>query len=352
MSEAFKRIKKGVPDFALDSHLAIQTVDMHTGGEPLRVVISGFPELREGTVLEQRKQVQQKYDHVRKLLMLEPRGHADMYGCLLVPPNDNEADFGVIFMHNEGYSTMCGHAIIALATLAVQADWVSTVTPETKVIIDAPCGRIVSYVLIQQGKVAEVRFEGVPSFVLHRDHEVSVEGLGRIQYDIAYGGAFYAYVNADDYGISLSSDNIKQLISDGMAVKNSIIQSGIAIEHPYESDLSFLYGTIFIGHSDTPTIHSRNVCVFADGEVDRSPTGSGVSGRLAVHYAKQEVELCEELRIESITGSVFSCQVLASKTYSCYPAVLPEVTGTAWVTGIHTFLLDDCDPFPQGLFIR
>src|SRR5690554_1634202 len=175
--------------------LEVKGIGVGAGGERLRVIISGFPELIGNSVLDYRRYCKDNYDALRTALMFEPRGHADMYGCILLPPNDEEGDFGVIFLHNEGYSTMCGHAIIAISTLAVEMNWIAVKEGENILKIDAPCGRITSFAQVEKGKVTGVRFHCVPSFVVGLDRTVEVEGLGKVTYDLAYGGAFYAYVD-------------------------------------------------------------------------------------------------------------------------------------------------------------
>ncbi|MFT5166887.1 MAG: proline racemase, partial [Saprospiraceae bacterium] len=341
----------------------IKTIDMHTGGEPLRVMIDGLPELKGNNVLEYRQCMKNDYDYFRKALMHEPRGHADMYGCILLPPNriemeippkgnfnrdDEVADFGIIFLHNEGYSTMCGHAIIAITKLAVELGWVEVTEPKTIVRIDAPCGRITAFAKIKDGKVDTVYFHGVPSFVVALDQEVDVAGLGTVQYDLAYGGAFYAYVNANTLDIDLTPENYNEIIKKGMAIKHAVMASKQKSVHPFEPDLSFLYGIIFIGGPVTEGIDSRNVCIFADGELDRCPTGSGVSGRMAIHFARKELIIGKTMTIESITGSIFKGAIVRTTPYGSYEAVIPQVEGSAYITGQHEFLIDPEDPFKQG----
>ncbi|NKI30356.1 proline racemase family protein [Croceivirga thetidis] len=334
--------------------LRLKTIDMHTGGEPLRVIIDGFPELIGNSVLEYRQYCKENFDYLRTALMFEPRGHADMYGCLLVPPNDNEADFGILFLHNEGYSTMCGHAIIAISTLAIEMNWITVVEGENILRIDAPCGRIISFVNVDDSKVKGVRFHCVPSFVVGLDKKVIVPGVGEVIYDLAYGGAFYAYVdlNKNKLNIDLEPASYQKLIQIGMDIKHAVMSINSEIEHPFENDLSFLYGTIFIGPSKKNHIHSKNVCIFADGEVDRCPTGSGVSGRMAIHWERREIEQGKSVNIESITGSVFKGSVVAEQKYGKYNAVIPEVEGTAHITGQHTFLIDPEDPMKSGFILR
>ena len=341
----------------LEPHLdwfQIKTIDMHTGGEPLRVIMDGFPELKGSSVLEYRRYCKDHYDHLRTALMFEPRGHADMYGCILTPPNDKEGDFGVIFLHNEGYSTMCGHAIIALTTLAIEMKWITVKEGEHQIKIDAPCGRITSYAQVKHGKISGVRFHCVPSFVVGLDYTVEVRGIGTITYDLAYGGAFYAYVDMDknNFDFDLSKGSFQELIRQGMAIKKAVTQQNPKIVHPFEEDLSFLYGTIFIAKPDDHSNDSRNICVFADGEVDRCPTGSGVSGRMAIHKMRNEIELGEPMRIESITDAVFVGSVIEEVDYGPFKAVIPQVEGTAHITGMHTFVIDPKDPMKNGFILR
>ena len=330
----------------------IRTIDMHTGGEPLRVILEGYPEIKGKNILEYRRYLIEHLDHLRTALMHEPRGHADMYGCLLVPPNDEGADFGVIFLHNEGYSTMCGHAIIALGTLAVQMGWVAVQSPETCIRIDAPCGRITTFLKVKKGQVKGVKFHCVPSFVSALDLRIDVPELGPVSFDLAYGGAFYAYVHAKQIGLELTKAHYGQIIQKGMQIKRAIMASDIAVSHPFESDLSFLYGTIFIDDSPTEGMNSRNVCVFAEGEVDRCPTGSGVSGRMAIHYKRGDIKVGDNMYIESITGSVFRGSVFKPIDFGPFDAVIPEVEGSAYITGQHEFLIDPNDPFKDGFFLR
>ena len=331
---------------------SVKTIDMHTGGEPLRVVVAGGPDIPGDSVLMRRAHVRDHCDELRQALMWEPRGHADMYGCYIVPPNDEGADFGVIFMHNEGYSTMCGHATIALGKLAVELGWVAACEPVTTLAIDAPCGRLRVEVAMEAGKVQSVAFECVPSFVVGLDLEVELPALGTIRYDLAYGGAFYAYVDAEQVGLELVAENYGEIIRRGMEIKRAVMASDQAIAHPFEVDLSFLYGTIFIGGPVSEGVDSRNVCVFAEGEVDRCPTGSGVSGRMAIHHVRGEVGVDEEMSIESIIGSVFRGKVVEAVDYGPYAAVVPRVEGTAYITGRHEFLVDPEDRMGGGFFLR
>lgn len=337
---------------APDSWQKFETIDMHTGGEPLRVILSGLPKIEAKSVLDYRRELRDNHDYIRQCLMWEPRGHADMYGCVIVPPNDEGADFGIIFLHNEGYSTMCGHATIAITKLAVELEWVTVDPIETKVVIDAPCGRLESFAMMKDGQVDKVKFHCVPSFVVALDEKVDVEGIGEVTYDLAYGGAFYAYVDATTLNLPLSSDHYQEHIQIGTAIKKAVMNQKSNVIHPFEEDLSFLYGTILIEPSKKEGVDSRNVCVFAEGEIDRSPTGSGVSGRMAIHHKRGELQLGESMVIESITDSTFRASPIKSLEYGNYEAVIPEVEGRAYITGQHTFVVDPDDPMKNGFFLR
>ena len=335
-----------------DDWLTIETIEMHTGGEPLRVILDGFPELKGNSVLEYRSYIRRHFDHLRTALMFEPRGHADMYGVVVTP--SEIADFGVVFLHNEGYSTMCGHATIAVAKLAVEAGWVKKVEPETKILIEAPCGVLTAYVKVEDGRIQDVRFLNVPSYVVALDQVVEVPGLGQVRYDLAYGGAFYAYVDRakNNFSFQLNPHHYQQIIEYGTKIKHAVIAVDEGIVHPFESDLSFLYGTIFTEMDEEKPKWSRNVCVFADGEVDRSPTGSGVAGRVAIHQKRGELTYEEVMTFESITGSTFRGSLHKEVDYGKYSAVIPKVESNAYITGYQTFVFDPDDPVKSGFILR
>ncbi|MCJ7662439.1 MAG: proline racemase family protein [Anaerolineales bacterium] len=331
--------------------IKITTIDAHTAGEPFRVITGGFPELPGETILERRRYAQEHLDHLRTALMWEPRGHADMYGCIVTPPVSAEANIGILFMHNEGYSTMCGHGIIGIVKVVLETGMLPMHAPETNVNIDTPAGLVTARAQVEDGQVVSVRFQNVPSFVLALDERVIVPGMGEISFDIAFGGAFYAFVQAEEIGLSLTPSDFRLLIEKGMAIKRAVMESR-SITHPFEKDLSFLYGTIIIGPPEEDDAHSRNVCIFAEGEVDRCPTGTGVSARLAIHHARDEIAVDEVISIESIIGTRFSGRILRTTTFGIYPAVIPEVTGTAFITGCNEFFIDPADPLKDGFVLR
>jgi trans-L-3-hydroxyproline dehydratase len=223
--------------------------------------------------------------------------------------------------------------------------------PETTLKIDTPAGLVTAHAIVAEGRVRRVRFQNVPSFVLALDERVDVPGLGQVRYDLAFGGAFYAYVRAEEVGLTCAPADYRPLIEKGMAIKRAVMAAR-PIPHPFEADLSFLYGTIFTGPPLTEDGHSRNVCIFAEGEVDRSPTGTGVSGRLALHYVRGEISLNQPIAIESLIGTRFTGRVVGVTSFGPYPAIIPEVEGAAYLTGRHEFLIDPEDPLQTGFMLR
>ncbi len=346
----------GAPDWnPPDDWPVLKTVESHAGGEPLRVVVDGWPEIEGETVREKRRYAAANHDHLRTALMLEPRGHADMYGAIPVEP-DGDADLGVLFTHNDGFSTMCGHGVIALATVLIEtgmldpADESPDERGEATVRMDTPAGRVTARGTVEGDRVTEVAFENVPSFVYARDRTVDVPGIGELTYDVAFGGAFYAYCDAEAAGVGLRQDDAEDLIRAGRAIKRAVSED-LAIEHPVHDDLGLLYGTIFTGPA-AGDADSRNVCVFADGEVDRSPTGTGVSGRLALEADAGRLDVGDPFTVESVVGSTFTGCVLDRTTCGEYDAVVPEVAGSAHVTGRSEFVLDPADPLGEGFLLR
>jgi trans-L-3-hydroxyproline dehydratase len=326
-------------------------VDAHTAGEPLRVIFEGFGELQGDSILTRRREARLRHEALRTALMWEPRGHPDMYGCLVVPPVTQGADFGVLFTHNEGYSTMCGHGIIGVTTVVLELGLVPAREGENRVGIDTPAGFVEAWGSVEGGRVRSVSFVNVPSFVAARDRAVDVPGLGTVRYDVAFGGAYYTFVDADRLGLRLVGAEVGRLIEAGRAIKAAVAAAGQPT-HPVDPELGFLYGTIFTGAAHDAAHHSRNVCVFADGEVDRSPTGTGVSARLALHHARGELAEGEEIVIESVLGTTFGGRVVGITKVGSYDAIVPRVSGSAHITGRSEFLLDPDDPLKDGFLLR
>ena len=332
----------------------ITTTDYHTGGEPFRIVTGGVPALEGRSVPERRRWAAANLDHVRQLLVNEPRGHADMYGCFVTPPDDADGDLGVVFFHNEGYSTACGHGTIALVTWAIDSGRVAVAAgvAEVDVTVDVPSGRLACTARLDgTGRVEAVRFCNVPSFAVALDLVVAT-ARGPVTLDVGFGGAFYASVDVTTLGLRVEPSALPALIALQRELRPAI-ERAIDVVHPLEPELRGVYGVIFwqsLGGS--AGLEQRNVTVFADGEVDRSPCGSGTSARLAIMAARGEIAVHETFTHRSIVDSVFDAAVDGTTEVAGRPAVRTWVEGSAFRTGEHTFVLDDRDPLGRGFLLR
>ena len=319
--------------------LEVSAVDYHTGGEPFRIVTGGVSPLRGDTILDKRRDAAERLDHVRRLLVYEPRGHADMYGRFVTDPEDDGADLGVVFFHNAGYSTACGHGTIALVTWAIEAGLQPVTGEDTRVVVDVPSGRLETVARMDGDRVRSVRFRNVPAFVW----ETGVEAAGR-EVDVAFGGAFYASVEE-----RVEPSELPRLIELGREVKAEL-EAQHDVVHPLEPELRDVYGVIFF-QREQPNVQ-RNVTVFADGEVDRSPCGSGTSARLALLDTSGELPRGHTLRHLSIVGSEFLGRVVGDQEVAGRPGVVTEVEGRAHRTGYHHFVLEDEDELGTGFLLR
>ena len=319
----------------------ISTVDYHTGGEPFRIVTGGADALRGATILDKRRDAHERLDHVRRQLVYEPRGHADMYGCFVVEPNDAAADLGVVFFHNAGYSTACGHGTIALVTWALDEGVVERSEGVNHVVVDVPSGRLDTWAHVENGRVRSVRFRNVPAFVWAEGVELDDHTV-----DVAFGGAFYACLEE-----RVEPEELPRLIELGRELKRKI-EAWQDVVHPLEPALRDIYGVMFWQEEGEDPLTQRNVAVFADGEVDRSPCGSGTSARLALLDRSGRLPRGSELRHLSIIGSEFRARVVDDAAVAGIPAVVTEVEGSAYRTGEHVFVLDETDPLGEGFLLR
>jgi proline racemase len=332
-------------------HDPIETVEMHTGGEPVRIIVAGYPELKGRTLLEKRRDARDRLDHLRRRLMHEPRGHFDMYGALPVEADHPDAAFAALFLHNEGYSTMCGHATIALGRWAVESGRVPRVEPETRFILQCPCGPVAVAVAVKDGRAGRVRFESVPAFAAALGRRVEVPGFGQVMLDVGYGGAFYAVLPAERLGLDMVRSPLRALV-DAATVVTRATKHAVPLDHPDDADLAFLYGTILTDGGDGRDRPSVNVCVFAEREVDRSPTGSGVTARLALAHARGLAGIGDRHVFESLTGSRFEGKVARETRLGSRPAVVVEVAGEAHYTGTARFVAEPADPLKDGFLLR
>lgn len=331
---------------------------MHTGGEPVRIVRGGYPPVVGATILDKRRYAREHLDHLRRFLMFEPRGHADMYGALLVEPSLPGAHLAVLFMHNAGYSTMCGHAVIALGRYAVDYGLVAKTTPLTHVGIECPCGLVRVSVEIDSdtGGSGRVAFESVPAFLFAAGVRVEVPGAGMVTADVSYGGAFYALADAAQFGLDVRTSRVRDLVDAATALTEAV-RAAVPLEHPDHDDLAFLYGSILTDGRERPEEGpSRNICVFADDEVDRSPTGSGVTARMAARVAHGVAGLGERCLFESVTGAVFEGEATALTRCGTgageRPAVTVRVSGQAHYSGTARYWLEAGDEIGRGFLLR
>ena len=328
----------------------VTTLEAHAAGEPLRIVTGGIDPIPGATILEKRRYARERLDGLRRSILFEPRGHADMYGAITTAPVTPDGDVGVLFMHNEGWSTMCGHGIIALTTALLETG----ARAGDRIRYDAPPGRVTARAVRDGGRVREVAFENVPSFVVALDETVRVDGIGEVRYDLAFGGAFYAFVDADALDVPLDAGGFQRCIDVGMRIKRAVMQSR-EVKHPDApdaADLSFLYGTILTGKAHAGGADSRNVCVFAEGEVDRSPTGTGVSARVAIERARGRLAADASFTVESIIGTRFRGRAVRTAAVGPYDAVVPEVAGSAWIVGRAELWIAPDDPLRGGFVLR
>ena len=327
----------------------ITCIDAHTAGEPLRVVTSGFPPIYGNTILEKRYYVLKNYDHLRKMIMLEPRGHSGMYGCIIVSAVTEDGDFGVLFTHNEGLSSMCGHGIIGVTKVAIETGMIVSIEGENVVRIDTPAGRVTAYADVKNGKVERVRFQNVPCFVYRKDIPVNVDGIGEILVDVAYCGAFYVYLDVAKVGLKVVPENTEKLVKVGMEIKNKLMEK-MEFNHPPPGSVAT--GPSFRGAGqEGDRLYTKNVCIFAEGQVDRSPTGTGTGGRVALHYSAGEMKREDVLVNYSIIDTPFEGRVVEETKVGEYDAVVTEVSGTAHIIGFNQLVLDPEDPLPEGFRI-
>jgi len=341
--------------------LQLKTIDAHAAGEPLRLIVDGFPSPPGRTMLEKREWVKKKHDHLRRALMLEPRGHADMYGAVLTEPVSPGSHAGVLFMHNDGYSTMCGHGVIAVTTIALERGLIVAAGSEAEgaipIVYDSPAGTIRARAKCaggageagRAGRIDSVSFVNVPSFVLHGGLDVQLPSR-RVRADVAFGGAFYAIVDSEAVGLPIDAAHLPELRRAGMDIKHAV-EASQTIVHPLEPGLRGIYGTIFTGPPNDASADLRNVTIFADAEVDRSPCGTGTAAVMAVLDAMGL--LAEDRRFvhESLIGTQFRGRLAGRTAVGEYQAIVPEIEGSAWITGEHTFLIDDDDPLRDGFRI-
>lgn len=331
-------------------HQHFTTIDTHSAGEPLRIIVSGIPDIKGSTMLEKRRYFTEHFDDIRKLLMYEPRGHHGMYGCIVTPPVSEEAEFGVLFLHSEGQSTMCGHGIIAVVTALIETGRLRISEEKTSILIDSPAGLITAKVHLENKQIHSVSFINVPSFLYKKDVRISVNGM-ECQLDIAFGGAFYAIVSAKDLHANVEIEEIARLQAFSKEIKKTL-ESQFKLVHPNKEEIQGLYGVIFTDSPKKANSYIRSVTIFADRQIDRSPCGTGTAALLAVNYSRGKLTEHEAVVNESIIGSQFTGEIVDKTMVGRFDAVIPQITGKAFVTGFHQFIVDPADPLAAGFLLK
>ncbi|MFF8827976.1 proline racemase family protein [Streptomyces sp. NPDC015131] len=324
-------------------------VDSHTEGMPTRVVTGGIGTVPGATMAERRAHFAARLDHVRTLLMYEPRGHAAMSGAILQPPTRPDADYGVLFVEVSGLLPMCGHGTIGVATVLVETGMVAVTEPVTTVRLDTPAGLVTADVRVENGAARSVTLTNVPAFCVALDREVVVPGLGTVRYDLAYGGNFYAFVELADLGLPFDRARKEDLLAAGLAVMDAVNTADRPV-HPEDPSIAGLKH-VYLAAPGSDAVHSRHAMAIHPGWFDRSPCGTGTSARMAQLHARGELPLGRDFVNESFIGTRFTGRLTGETTAGGRPAVVPTVTGRAWITGTAQFFLDPDDPFPAGFLL-
>lgn len=330
---------------------SIHAVDSHTMGEPTRVVIGGIPSIPGKTMPEKKAYLEEYLDYVRTAIMHEPRGHNDMFGSILTQPTTDEADIGIIFMDGGGYLNMCGHGSIGATTVAVETGMVPMIEPVTELTLEAPAGLIKAKATVGNGKVKEVSIVNVPAFLYKRDVEIEVPEIGKVILDISFGGSFFAIVSAKQLGLKVVPENASKLKDIGLIIRD-IVNERVQIQHPTLSHIKIVDLVEIYDEPTHPEATYKNVVVFGEGQVDRSPCGTGTSAKMATLVAKGKLKEGELFVYESILGTLFKGKVLGKTKVGDFDAVIPQITGSAYITGFNHFVIDEDDPVKHGFILK
>jgi trans-L-3-hydroxyproline dehydratase len=325
------------------------SIDAHVAGQPLRLITFGVPRIAPAPIREQVTELRENYDHIRRWLLAEPRGHAGLTGVVLLPSLDPEVDYGVIFMSAGGYKPLSGHGMIALTTILIDSGTIPIDGPDTRVNFDTFAGPIQARASVDQGRVRGVRFRNVPSFRLHKDLEITVNDRP-IKVDIAYGGNWYAIARAEDLGVSLEADASLELTQAGLAVSREV-SNIVDPVHPVDPELSGLFGTVIVGDPKSEDSSSRNATVYVDGLVDRSPCGTGIAATMACLAADGQLDVSQPFVSESVVNTFLTGRIVHNATVGDYPGIIAEIAGRGQVTGTHTFYVDPTDPLADGFIL-
>ena len=329
----------------------IQAIDSHTAGEPTRIITGGIPHIPGKTMAEKKEYLEKNLDHIRTALMLEPRGHNDMFGSILTSPCADEADLGIIFMDGGGYLNMCGHGTIGAVTSSIETGIITMVEPVTKVVLDTPAGIVKAEAQVENGKVKSVAFKNVPSFLYKRDVKVNLEGVGEVTLDISFGGSFFAIIKSSELGLSVIPDNTSKLLPLALKLRDAINEQ-VELQHPTLSHIKTVDLVEIYEAPTHPEATYKNVVIFGQGQVDRSPCGTGTCAKMAALHAKGELKVGEKFVYESILGTLFYGDIVETTKVGEYDAIIPRVAGSAYITGFNHFVIDETDPVKYGFVLK
>ncbi|UUV15522.1 proline racemase [Clostridioides difficile] len=330
---------------------SIQAIDSHTAGEATRIVVGGIPNIKGNSMPEKKEYLEENLDYLRTAIMLEPRGHNDMFGSVMTQPCCPDADFGIIFMDGGGYLNMCGHGTIGAMTAAIETGVVPAVEPVTHVVMEAPAGIIRGDVTVVDGKAKEVSFLNVPAFLYKEGVEVDLPGVGIVKFDISFGGSFFAIIHASQLGLKIEPQNAGKLTELAMKLRD-IINEKIEIQHPTLAHIKTVDLVEIYDEPTHPEATYKNVVIFGQGQVDRSPCGTGTSAKLATLHAKGELKVGEKFVYESILGTLFKGEIVEETKVADFNAVVPKITGSAYITGFNHFVIDEEDPLKHGFILK
>lgn len=329
----------------------IQTIESHTMGEPTRIVIGGLPKIPGKTMPEKMEYLQENMDYLRTMLMLEPRGHNDMFGAIFTAPTNDEADIGVIFMDGGGYLNMCVHGSIGSSTCAVEMGIVPVTEPYTNIVLEAPAGLIKAKVKVEDGKAKEVSITNVAAFLYKKDVVVNVPEIGKVTLDISFGGSFFALVKASDLNLEIMPGNSAKINELGMKIINAV-NDQVEIQHPVLKHIKTVDLCEFYGPAKSKDADMQNVVVLGQGQIDRSPCGTGTCAKLATLYARGKLKVGDSIVNESIICTKFTGKIISATKVGEYDAIIPEVTGSAYVTGFSQFFVDPDDQLKYGFTLK
>lgn len=330
---------------------SLHVVDSHTMGEPTRILIGGLPAIPGNTMPEKKEYLEKNMDYVRTTLMLEPRGHNDMFGSIITQPTMAEADLGIIFMDGGGYLNMCGHGSIGAASVVVETGMVEVTEPYTDIVFEAPAGLVKARVTVEDGKAKEVAIVNVPSFLYKRDVQVELPGVGTVTFDIAFGGSFFAIVKDSELKVEIEPKNINAITEKSMELM-AIINKEVPVQHPTQKHIKTVDLVEVYGKAKSEDANYQNVVIFGQGQADRSPCGTGTSAKMATLYAKGELAIDEPFVYESIIKTKFKGRVLEEVMVGEFKGIIPEVVGSAYITGFNHLVIDEEDPVKHGFLLK